>query len=94
MTLQEQITQLTADLAECRKWLKEANLKFDDSDFRVSELLKQNRMLATELDKLKVILKFSKYCSVCGMTLCESAGHDYLCGGCRMETAAAREGKE
>ena len=41
MTLQEQITQLTADLAECRKWLKEANLKFDDSDFRVSELLKQ-----------------------------------------------------
>ena len=41
MTAQEQITQLTADLAQCRKWLKAANLKFDDSDFRVSELLKQ-----------------------------------------------------
>lgn len=53
MTTKEQITQLTADLAECRKWLKETNLKFDDSDFRVSELLKQNKLLAAEIETWK-----------------------------------------
>lgn len=58
MTLQEQITQLTADLAECRKWLKEANLKFDDSDFRVSELLKQNRLLAADIEKYRQLLNY------------------------------------
>lgn len=43
MSAQEQITQLTADLAECRKWLKEANLKFDG---------KRAYLAAAEIDRM------------------------------------------